>query len=564
VLAYDMVFVPQYRFDGELLGIAESVPRAVPTEAVVAGLSALVPADVLQKVLLFLTFPLAVVGAARLLPSELPSAARMGAGFLYAWNPFVYERMLIGHWSLLLAYAALPWVARAAVDVRNARSRALPRLGLWLAVASAATPYGGILATGIATAVVGAPPWHRRVRAAGQAGIALGLGLVANLPWLAPALLRPGGLPSGAGGLEAFAARSDSPLGTIGSVITLGGMWNTDLAPTARDTVAWLPLFAVITGLALWGWRALAREWPAWRSVALLGAASVGLVLAVAPAVPGLDAAHRVLGLHLPGGGILRDSQKFVAPLALALALGFGTGIARAVQRAGAGRRNGLARRATALLAVLPLALVPVLAWGAAGRLSSVAYPSSWDRARAAMAADSDSGRVLVLPWHLYLVFPWNPETVLLNPAQRYFSRPALTTQRIELRSRTLPSEDPLARRADGVVLGDGPLAPALPGLGVRYVLVLKLSDWERHLSRLDGLEPVLEEPDLLLLRSTAPVREVPVATPPAGVIVAVDLVVVAAIAGLAVRAVRGGRCRGAAGRALLLWRRPPGGRERG
>ena len=54
----------------------------------------------------------AAAGAARLVPSRLP-AARAAAAALYAWNPFLYERLLMGHWGLLVSYAALPWVARS-------------------------------------------------------------------------------------------------------------------------------------------------------------------------------------------------------------------------------------------------------------------------------------------------------------------------------------------------------------------------------------------------------------------------------------------------------------------
>ena len=31
------------------------------------------------------------------------------------WNPYVGERLLQGHWSLLVGYGCLPWVARAVI-----------------------------------------------------------------------------------------------------------------------------------------------------------------------------------------------------------------------------------------------------------------------------------------------------------------------------------------------------------------------------------------------------------------------------------------------------------------
>ena len=45
------------------------------------------------------------------------------------------ERLGIGHWPLLLAYASLPWLYDAARRVRSGE-RALPVMVLWLALAA--------------------------------------------------------------------------------------------------------------------------------------------------------------------------------------------------------------------------------------------------------------------------------------------------------------------------------------------------------------------------------------------------------------------------------------------
>src|SRR6266581_2276536 len=307
-------------------------------------------------------------------------------GVLYAWNPIVYELLLIGHWFLLVGYAALPWVAAAALDLRRGRAGAVPRLGLWLALTGLAGPYSGILGAGVAVLFAAAPPWPgERAASVRRAVWALGLGILVNLPWLVPSLLRPGGLPSTGAGLQAFAARSDSPLGTLGSLLSLGG-------------------------------------------------AAIGLGLPADGAVPGLGAAYRWIAVHVPGGGRFRASQKFVAPLALALAVGFGMGVEQVLAAFASAPRPALASRAGAVvLVLLPLSLVPTLAWGAGNRLASVEYPRSWPEARSVMAADPVPGSVLVLPWHLYLPLRWNDGHIALDPAQRFFTRPALTTERLEL-----------------------------------------------------------------------------------------------------------------------------------
>ncbi|HSO53077.1 MAG TPA: hypothetical protein VL330_10065, partial [Actinomycetes bacterium] len=117
VLTYDMVFVPRLELTRGLLGLDTAVARAVPADLLVALASRLVPADLVQKLVLAGVFAGAAAGAARLVPSR-SLAARAAAAVLYAWNPFIYERLLMGHWGLLVSYAALPWAARAALDLR--------------------------------------------------------------------------------------------------------------------------------------------------------------------------------------------------------------------------------------------------------------------------------------------------------------------------------------------------------------------------------------------------------------------------------------------------------------
>ena len=61
-------------------------------------------------------------GAARLVALVLPEAGAGGqfvAITLAIWNPYVGERLLQGHWSLLLGYGCLPWVATTMLTLRS-------------------------------------------------------------------------------------------------------------------------------------------------------------------------------------------------------------------------------------------------------------------------------------------------------------------------------------------------------------------------------------------------------------------------------------------------------------
>ena len=108
VLTYDMVWVPHLALGPDALGLGTALPRAVPSDALVAVLDDVVPGEVLQKVVLLVPLVTAGAGAATLAGTDL--SARLVAASVAVWNPFVAERLAIGHWPVLVGYGVLPWV----------------------------------------------------------------------------------------------------------------------------------------------------------------------------------------------------------------------------------------------------------------------------------------------------------------------------------------------------------------------------------------------------------------------------------------------------------------------
>jgi hypothetical protein len=407
---------------------------------------------------------------------------------------------------------------QAALDLRAGKDRSVPRLVLALAVAAAGNPSGGVIAAFLALGVAVAPPRPKpgsRTNAALLAAVAL----VVNAPWVVPSVLRPGGVPVRSQGVEAFAARADGPLGTLGSLIGLGGIWNALAVPPGLGSWPWLAGFLVVLAVAVAGLPLLGRRWPPGAAVGLIAVAGAGLLLAAAPAVPGLRTLAELAVTQVPGGGLIRDSQRLVAPLALAEAVCFGLGVERVLPAL----PPRWVRPAAAGLVAAPVLLLPALAWGAAGRLVAVGYPAAFAEARAVMATDPAPGAVLVLPWHLYQPYPWNSDRVVLDPARRWFTRRAVGNDDLELIGLTVPGEDPYGNRLGPLVRGSASLAPALPGAGVRYVLVHRTGDWRAWSGRLDGLDLALDRPDLALYRVPAVPAEVRFPTPPVAAVVLAD-----------------------------------------
>ena len=365
LLSYDMVFVPRMPFRTALPGLAP--PRAVPSDLVVAVASRIVPGDIVQKLVLLAIFVLACAGTTALLDRE-PLLARLAGGVFYAWNPYVGERLIIGQWALLLGYAGLPWVLRAIISPNGPGWRWTARLCLSLVPAV----IGGFSAMAITALVL--VPAALFTRSARRAAIALAALVIGSLPWLIPALQHP--VYADPAGVAAFAARADTPFGSVGSLLMLGGIWNAQTVPKGYGG-GWSVLWLAAVLVALAGYLVAAR--PARRWPGLGVAAIAGLLIAcIGVTAPGRDLLRSVTSAW-PGAAVLRDAQQFVAPLALAEAAGFGVVVARAMKPGPFGTTEMRARpagldRPGMVLAVLalvaPVLLLPGLVWGAAGRLS--------------------------------------------------------------------------------------------------------------------------------------------------------------------------------------------------
>jgi hypothetical protein len=559
LLSYDMVFVPREPFSAALPGLAP--PRAVPSDLVIAAASRVLPADIVQKVVLLAIFVLACSGAAALLDREL-LLARLAAGVFYAWNPYVAERLIIGQWALLLGYAGLPWVLRAVLAPDLASRRGTGRLALALvpaviggfaamAVTALVAVPAAVLSQGDASASpdsihpgpAGSPPRRRNsfspdrasrppgrgmTRSPRRAAMVLAALTVGSLPWLIPSLLHAVYVDPAS--VAAFAARADAPFGSLGSLLMLGGAWNAQTVPKAYGG-AWSALWLALVIVALAGYLLIARPQRRWPGLGL--AAVVGLVLAaLGVTAAGRDLLRAMIGAW-PGFAVLRDAQQFVAPLALAEAAGFGLAVAAAMHPAtfrlrpppehpaaradAAGtvpggsnlQRPARADTAGTVLAVIaivaPVLLLPGLAWGAAGRLRPAAYPAGWLTAARALDASTARGSVLLLPFQTYRTLSWNHGEAVLDPWTRLLSRPLIWNDGTRVGGVELAPDDPRARALEGAIGGSGPLTATLRAAGIRFVLDDADTPGRQVAARLPGAVLIIDQPGLTVYQLPDP-----------------------------------------------------------
>jgi hypothetical protein len=496
LLLRDAVSTPRSYLSDTALGLT-SAPRATPQDFAVALASHLVDGGIVVKVLLVLGLWLAGWGSARLVAMALPDSGAGGqlvASTLAIWNPYVAERLLQGHWSLLVGYGCLPWVATAMLRLRRPDAGGWFELAFWIALAGL-TPTGLLLAATVALVCATVPvegPGGSRPRWQ-CAAAALCAALVAALPWLTASALGSSLTAHTAAntlGVNAFAPRAEPGLGTLGSLASLGGIWNGDAVPASRATP-----FAVLSALVLLGVVIAGLPTVARRKTALpllvLAAVSV-LAPATLATGPGLHAL-RALVDALPGFGVLRDGQKWVG---LALP-GYALAGAGAVMTL----RRWLRPPVTAAVCCLALMLaLPDLAWGVGGRVSAVRYPAGWPAAAAAINADPRM--VAVLPAGTMRRFAWTGPAPVLDPLPRWLRADVLATGDLAISGVIVLGEGNHARDVQTLLLaGSDPATLARAGVGWLVVEADSAGDMGGAARTLDALAPVYRDNQFALYR---------------------------------------------------------------
>ncbi|WP_068274620.1 hypothetical protein [Aldersonia kunmingensis] len=477
LLLRDAVSTPRSFLTDSALGLGDAAPRAVPQDALLAVLSPVFGGCLVVKVILLAALWLAGWGAARMVRIVLPSlgvGAALVAATAASWNPYVAERLLQGHWSLLVGYAALPWTVSAAVRLRQGSGwPAWSALAVCLA-AAALTPTGALLAGLVAVVTVGV----RRIPAA------LTLTVLVSAPWLVATALSGAGTESDPAGVTAFAARAEPGLGTIGSVAGLGGIWNADAVPGSRTGYFALAGTIVLLVLVALGAPALWRRRtnPVIAALAVLAVGAVAFA-AVAATPAGLDTMRWGVD-HVPGWGLARDTQKWIALAMPGYVLAAAAGCAWLTRRAG----NAVVPALVSIL--LLIAVLPDLAWGVSGAMRPVHYPASWQTVAAAVNSADDDTDVAVLPGGMFRIFPWAGDAPVLDPAPRMLPRDVLQTGVLPVRGVAVAGEGNRAAEAEAALL-DGAAPERLGELGVGWVLVERtspgpLGDSARTLAQLE------------------------------------------------------------------------------
>ena len=517
LLNLDLVVTSRLSLPSGVWGLGPELPRRVPYWVVVSWFSGLI--GTLAGTLFFAIAMIVAFAGAYRLAARTPRACRLGAGALYAFGPFMLTRVAVGHAGVVAATAILPWVLPTLLHP----ARRIDRTFVAASALAFAGPSGGtLLAIPI---VVGLVADRRRgwVKP-------LGAVVVAQLPWLVPALVVSRNRANFADSRQ-FSTDAHGVLGLL-RLVAGHGFWRGASQVGGRGGIGVAVLGAVLVLLAVSGSRALGSADAQGVPAALEGigpraavAAGIGFVVAGASAMPVVRGAYAALSRTTPGVAI-REGQRLLPVFLVWLAPAAAAGAARLARSTGNARTGDHAApvdlgapgaQQARLLGALPLACAFVLAasgaWGLQGAFRPVALPADWGHARQVIR--SAPGTVVALPFHEYLGLPQAEGRIVLNPLPTFLGGDVIASSDPELGRPHLevsdPREPPLIPVLTAARSGR-PVADQLAASGIRWVVVLHDLEWEDYagLDRDPGLRHVLTGSSLDVYRVLAwqgPVR---------------------------------------------------------
>lgn len=504
---------------GGFYGLKGGLTGGVPFSLIVNLLVHLLgPAGTWLPVLI--VFPVGALGIGRLLGEGLTGRpapgipGRIAAAALFLVNPFVFDRLYAGQVALLLGYAILPFAVRALGSAMEGTG--VLGASLWVAASIALSPHFAWILSLVAIAFLIARP--DRARAALRlAWVAVAAGAMSAYAIISPVLahVRPASVHSQ---LASYATSGDPRVGLYVNVLGLYGFWRPGPTEPKDVFAGWVLFLGAIVLLSAYGvvvaWQQGGLGGPqgddatadsardSRRTVLALGiAALLGYLFALGAAGP-TGWLYKGMIEHVPGFAVMREPQKFLMLLALFYAWAVGRAVDQLVgSLAGRAGRIG----ATALAAGLALVYSPNMLGGLGGQLTASDISSSWGAARAIIG----SSRAVFFPWDSYVTASFAGDRQIASPAKAFLPSTVLSSSDpgsgYSLESLTA-TDRVMADLTEGGY-STRHVGEMLSSIGVRYVVVAKIGDWQRYgwLGRQYRLVRVYDSSTLEVWRNEAP-----------------------------------------------------------
>lgn len=524
ILTLDAVITPKIAF-------APLTSSSFIYQNILAVLNFFMPSYWIQRIILFFIFFLSGWGMYRLLDKKLGIAGYF-AGIFYAINPFVYERVMAGHWQLLLGYSIFPFVVASVISYfhNTAKKNTILLAFITTLLFNIAIHYLLIFIVffiifGIAEAFLNRDNGERLTKIYRQTIYFIAVTLILNANWILSSVLGVSDISQSirqftSGDLISFQSVADTRWGLIFNLLSGYGFWAEvyQYFILPKDIIIFWPVLSaavmLIFGIGMYGFIKEKSRIPMAVSFAVLLLLAVDLSGGIA--LNSFNQLYFILYEKFPILYSLREPQKLVGIVMFCFAFFGSFGLAKLIEKI-----KGKTRFATlSFFIILPFIYTPTVFGGFWGQLKPVDYPDSWRKVNQTLNEDKQNFLTLFFPWHQYMSLSFNGNMVSSNPAPYFFDKPILSSQNYETdslythdtRFEALHVDGLLGIEKEGVnLLGSNVYekqswGDALSPVDVKYIILAKEDDWKsyRFLERSNDLENIFEDDNLILYKNNS------------------------------------------------------------
>lgn len=446
ILTLDMVFTPKMRFflaGGDFY-------NTLPVNYFLKFLNLFLEGWIVEKIILFSLFFCLGYLAFKFLPVPDKYFSKYWAALFYTVNPFVYERILAGHWRIILAYAFLPPFLHYLIKFgRERRGKDAFLIFLWLLIIGFSSLHFLVMAALVSGIYLIFIFLKNIISDKKKATALLKWSLIGGLIffvissyWLIPHLLNKS--PSIVSTFDnshwqAFATASDARLGTTLNVLALYGFWgegqpwaNYFLWPKDNfifwSIVAVLLFFIIGAGI----YSSLKNKESRFLGFGFLILSVSAFIFSCGLGQTIFRGLNLWLFENIDFWAGFRDTQKFSAWLALGYAYFGAIGLA-AIMGYLEKIKFKFSKQILIILFLIPIFYTYTMIGGFARQLQPVWYPSDWFRVNDILNRDTSDFKVLFLPWHQYLSLDFNNNLITANPAKKFFDKPVIQGENMEI-----------------------------------------------------------------------------------------------------------------------------------
>ncbi|GEM_PF-1982233 len=479
------------------------------------GLASVFSFGVFQRIYLFaIIFFLGLAGF-RLAKKTNNIFARYFAGIFLIFNPFIYARLVeqpgIALGSLFFFWFLIYFLEYLA---EKEKSKKIWAASIFAGLAIAAFAHSAFF---VATSTLVLLTFNffknRDYRIVLKTVLIIGIVVILlNSNWL---FSFASGTSGGVGGMrnfslddaKAFQTKTFGGHSIYYTVLTLQGYWGEyeDRFVSISENPAWFLAFLLIFLLSFFGflklWKSNIFDKP------LLVLFVIAYVLAIGIASPIFAPFVNFLYDHFPLYIGLRESQKWVAVLVFVYAY-FGSWGIKFLWETNKLKEYRLEIGLLAIL--LPVIFSFSMIRGMHEHFAPHEFPVEWQEAKEYLNKNFSAGKILFLPWHLYMEFDFAGKNVA-TPAKGFFGKNIIQGNNTEtgkvyshsVDEQTMKIEKYIARKdnpAENINYKN--FSEDMEKLGIRMIMLTKTENWQEY-SWLDriGLGKVLENDKLIIYK---------------------------------------------------------------